>query len=109
MADDPAVAACVDDVNARTGRTVPYELDVEISSLGQTLAACANAAILEAGLTNAGPMLTNETFQAGLEAIGPIDLAGYPPASLGPGDLSASSEFVVTRFDAENEVWEPVG
>jgi hypothetical protein len=109
MADDPAVAACVDDVNARTGRTVPYELDVEISSLGQTLAACAIAAILEAGLTNAGPELTNDTFQAGLEAIGPIDLAGYPPASLGPGDLSASSQFGATRFDAENEVWEPLG
>ncbi len=109
MADDPAVAACVDDVDARTGRTVPYELDVEISSLGQTLAACAIAAILEAGLTNAGPELTNDTFQAGLEAIGPIELAGYPPASLGPGDLSASSQFGATRFDAENEVWEPVG
>lgn len=109
MADDPIVAACVDDIEARTGRTLPYELDVEISNLGSALAACSLAAILEAGLTNAGPMLTHDSFQAGLEAIGPIDLPGYPGANLGPGDLSASSEFTVTRFDADAGVWEPVG
>ncbi len=108
MADDPVVAACVDDIEARTGRTLPYALDVEINNLGSALAACPFAAILEAGLTNAGPVLTNDTFQAGLEAIGPIDLAGYPAGSLGPGDLSASSQFGTTRFDAEVEIWEPV-
>jgi len=106
MADDPLVAACIDDIEARTGRTVSYALDVEVSALGQAVAACSLAAILEAGLTNAGPVLTNETFLAGLEAIGPIDLAGYPDGNLGPGNLSASSGFGATRFDAANEVWE---
>ena len=64
--------------------------------------------MLEAGLTNAGPELTNESFQAGLEAIGLIDLPGRSDAALGPGDLSASSTFTTTRFDAATEVWEPV-
>lgn len=109
MADDPVVAACIDDIEERTGRTVSYALDIEVSSLGQAIAACSLAAILEAGLTNAGPVLTNETFQAGLEAIGPIDLAGYPDGNLGPGDLSASSGFEATRFDADSGAWDLVG
>ena len=109
MADDPIVSACVDDMEARTGRELPYELDVEISNIGSALAACSFASILEAALINAGPDLTNDTFQAGLEAIGPIDLAGYPNGFLGPGDLSASSTFGTTRFDAAAGVWEPIG
>ena len=108
MADDPLVAACVDDMEERTGRTLPYDLDVEISNIGSALSACSIAAVLEAGLTNAGPDLTNESFQAGLEAIGEIDLPGRPTAYLGPGDLSAASGFTTVRFDAANEVWVPV-
>ena len=108
LADDPVTAACVDDIEARTGRTVPYELDVEVNDLSGALAACGFARLLEAGLTNAGPDLTNESFQAGLEAIGEIELPGGQLGFMGPGDLSAASEFLTVRFDAATGIWEVI-
>ena len=50
---------------------------------------------LEAGLTNAGPDLTNQSLQAGHEAIGPIDLPGHFDATIGPDDYGAA-------FDSAN-------
>ena len=108
MADDPLVAACVDDLEARTGRTISYELGLETNDILAAISACAVVAVLEAGLVNAGPDLTNDSLQAGLEAIGEIELPGLTGASLGPGDLSAASDFLTIRFDAGVGEWVPI-
>ncbi|MCH7790022.1 MAG: hypothetical protein IH940_11365, partial [Acidobacteria bacterium] len=108
MADDPMVAACVDDVEQRTGRSFSYDLDVEVNDIGAALAACSIATVLERALTDAGPDLTNETFGSALEGIGDIDLPGRSGAHFGPGDLSGGGEFTTIRFDAATELWNPV-
>ncbi len=105
MADDPLVAGCVDDLVARSGHEVFYDLDAEVNDLAQALGACANVAILEQALLNAGPVLTNDSLQAGLEAIGPIDLPGYTDASLGPGDMGAVKGLTLVEFDAATGLW----
>jgi len=109
LSEDPAIAECVDGVEARTGRELSYELGEEVNDLGGALSACSFASILEAALINAGPELTNESFQLGLEAIGEIELPGYSGAFLGPGDLAAAKDFLTLRFDAATGIWEPVG
>jgi hypothetical protein len=108
LADDPAVASCISDLETRAGRELPYELGLETSDLTSGIYACAIATILEAGLTAAGPDLTNESFQRGLESIGDIALPGYFEASLGPGDLGAAKGLRLVRFDAATGAWEPV-
>lgn len=108
LRDDPTVDACLDDLDARTGREVVLDLDAPVNDLSSYLAACSMAAILEQGLRNAGPDLTNESFQAGLEAIGEIDLPGYENSFLGPGHLGATDHLHLVQFDAANGVWELV-
>ena len=108
LADDPAVASCIGGLEARAGRELPYELGLETSDLTSGLYACAIATILEAALTAAGPELTNESFQQGLESIGDIALPGYFEASLGPGDLGAAKGLRLVRFDASTGAWEAV-
>lgn len=105
MGDDPDVAACIDDLEARAGRELSYELGLEISDLAVALYACAIADIVEAGLLAAGPDLTNESFQAGLESIGEIDLAGYWDAELHEGDLGAARGLRLAEFDAATGAW----
>ena len=102
------IAACVDDVSARTGEKIPYGLGTE-TSLNGVINACSMAAILEAGLLNAGPDLNHETFQAGLEAIGDIDLPGYTNAHLGPGDMDAANSLTIVGLDAGLAAWVPLG
>ena len=106
--DDPLVKACVEDIEARTGREIPRTDDVEINDFGATISACAIAEILERALLNAGPNLTNDTFQAGLEAIGPIDLPGRTDSRLEPGHMGASDGLITVRFDGAAGVWEAV-
>ena len=108
LADDPVASACVADLAARTGRDLPYSLDAETNDLTSALYACAEVAILEQALLAAGPDLTNESFQAGLESIGEIELAGHLDARLEPGDLGAARGLLVVEFDADTGVWEPI-
>ncbi|MEZ5243690.1 MAG: ABC transporter substrate-binding protein [Acidimicrobiales bacterium] len=108
IGDDPLIAACVDDLRARTDHPLPYSLEPPVNNIATALVSCSIATILEAGLTNAGPELTNESFQAGLEAIGPIDLPGYFDATIGPGDYGAAKGLTLVRFDAATGVWMPV-
>ena len=108
LAEDPALADCVADIEARTGRVVSYALDEEVNDLSAVLSGCAVAIILEAAILNAGPDLTNDSLLAGLEAIGEIELPGYFGAALGPGDLSAASEFLTVSFNAASGTWDPV-
>jgi hypothetical protein len=105
MADDPAVAACIDDAEARTGEEISYALDAEVTNLYWALNGCAMAIILEQALLNAGPELTYDSLQAGLEAIGDIDLPGYTDSRLGPGDLAAGGHLTLIRFDATLGAW----
>lgn len=106
MGDDPAVAACIDGLEERAGRELPYELGLEISDLAIALYACAIADIVETAMLAAGPNLTYDTFQAGLESIGDIDLAGYFESSLDAGDLGAAKGLRLARFDADTGAWE---
>ena len=108
LADDPDAAACLDDLRARTDHPLPYDLDAEVNNINTALIVCATARILEAALTNAGPVLTNESLQAGIEAIGEIELAGYFNASLGPGDYGAVKGLTLVQFDAATGIWNPV-
>lgn len=105
MGDDPAVAACVDGLERRTDHPLPYELGLETNDLAIALYACAIADIVEAAMLAAGPDLTHDSFQAGLESIGDIDLAGYFEASLTPGDLGAAKGLRLARFDADTGAW----
>ncbi|MEZ5168432.1 MAG: ABC transporter substrate-binding protein [Acidimicrobiales bacterium] len=109
LADDPVASACVDDLVARTGHLLPYALGAETNDLVEALYACSAVAILEEALLAAGPDLTNDSFEAGLGSIGPIDLPGHFEGRLEPGDLGAARGLMVVRFDASSGVWEPVG
>jgi hypothetical protein len=105
LGDDPLIAACVDDLVERSGHEVYYSLDVDTNDLSAALFACSNVAILEQALLNAGPDLTNDSLQAGLEAIGEIELPGYRNASLGPGDMGAAKGLSLVEFDAASGIW----
>jgi ABC-type branched-subunit amino acid transport system substrate-binding protein len=106
LGSDPAVAACVDMLEAGSGHDLFYELDVETNDLASGLYACAITDILEAALTAAGPELTNDAFADALGSIGPIDLAGYFDASLSPDDLGAAKGLRLARFNATTGAWE---
>jgi hypothetical protein len=106
MGQDPAVAACVEMLEAGSGHDLFYELDVETNDLTTGLYACAIARILESALTAAGPELTNDSFQAALESLGDIELPGYFGSSLTPGDLGAAKTLELARFDATAGAWE---
>jgi len=107
LADEPLVAECIDFLIEETGQPIFYEFDVEVNNLTQGLVVCNMVKILEEALLNAGPVLTNDSFQAGIEAIGEIELAGYTEASLGPGDLGAVKGLRLLEFDGETGVWNP--
>jgi len=108
MGEDPAVAACVERLDAGSDHELFFELDVETNDLASGLYACAIADILEAALLGAGPDLTNESFGAALDSIGDIDLAGYFGASLTEDGLGAAKELRLARFNAAAAAWELV-
>ncbi|MEM7143347.1 MAG: hypothetical protein AAF548_20190 [Actinomycetota bacterium] len=108
LVDDPDTSACIDDLVSRSGHEVFYELDVEINDIGSALLACGLARIVENALLNAGVNPTNETLQAGIEAIGELELAGYGTATLSAGDYGAVDTPRLVRFDGATGVWNPV-
>ncbi|MEM7140862.1 MAG: hypothetical protein AAF548_07485 [Actinomycetota bacterium] len=108
LASDPDVAACLDDLRARTDHPLPYALEAEVNNINTALLSCASARIVEAALLNAGPNLTNESLQAGIEAVGEIELAGYLDASLGPDDFGAVKGLRLARFDGATGIWDVV-
>lgn len=105
MANDPLVAGCLDFLIEETGQPIFYEVDTPVNNITQGLVVCNMVKILEEALLNAGPVLTNDSFQSGLEAIGEIELAGYIDASLGPGDMGAAKGLRLVEFDGETGVW----
>ncbi|MDH3707233.1 MAG: hypothetical protein OES57_14280, partial [Acidimicrobiia bacterium] len=63
--------------------------------------ACTNLAVFVPAATAAGPELTNDSFRAGLESLGPIEIPGRVFASLGPGKWDAEDGFRLYVFDAD--------
>jgi len=108
LGEDPLVAACIDDLRERTDHPLPYSLEPPVNNITTAIIACSLATILEQGLLNAGTDLTNESFQAGLDAIGELDLPGYHDANLGPDNHGAVKGLTLVRFNAAEGVWEPV-
>ena len=64
------------------------------------LTMCARLRLFEMIAVAAGPELTQETFVAGAESLGKIQLPQIPFSSLGPGKLDASDSLRLGRFDA---------
>ncbi|MDW3217183.1 MAG: hypothetical protein R8F63_01110 [Acidimicrobiales bacterium] len=61
--------------------------------------ACSSLAVFVAAATAAGTDLTNETFEAGLESLGSIDLPGQAFSSFGPGKHDGEDGFRLVAFD----------
>ncbi|MDH4145958.1 MAG: ABC transporter substrate-binding protein, partial [Acidimicrobiia bacterium] len=60
---------------------------------------CLTLRLFEMIATAAGPNLTHETFVAGAESLGEIDLPTIPLASLGPGKIDATDGMRLGSFD----------
>lgn len=67
---------------------------------GNILPFCAYLRLFELVATAAGPELTHESFLAGAESLGEIDIPGQVFASLGPGKYDAADAIRLTVFDA---------
>ncbi|MDW3220521.1 MAG: ABC transporter substrate-binding protein [Acidimicrobiales bacterium] len=60
---------------------------------------CPVLQLFELAANAAGPNLTHETFLAGVESLGEIEIHGQVFASLGPGKYDASDAIRLTVFD----------
>ena len=60
--------------------------------------ACTSLRLFVAAAEAAGPDLTNDSFRAGLESLGPIALPGKAHASTGPGKWDADDGFRLVVF-----------
>lgn len=67
--------------------------------LGNILPFCAYLRLFELVATAAGPELTHESFLAGAESLGEIEIPGQVFASLGPGKYDAADAIRLTEFD----------
>lgn len=63
------------------------------------VAHCLTLRLFELIATAAGPDLTHETFVAGAESLGEIELPNTPLASLGPGKIDATDGMRLGAFD----------
>lgn len=57
--------------------------------------------LFEIVATEAGADLTQDSFAAAIESLGPIDLPGFPYASLGPDKFDADDSFRLVVFDKD--------
>ena len=73
---------------------VNHHLGAAKTPLAHTINGCAMAQILEMAAIAAGAELTNDSFGAALASLGEFEMAGFPPAALGPDDTDAAYEFV---------------
>lgn len=67
--------------------------------LSNILIFCTPLRLFELAATAAGAELTHETFLAGADSLGEIDLPGTPFASIGPGKYDAADAVRLTVFD----------
>lgn len=101
--DSAEFKRCRDVWQAKTGKTIKTEiqedLDGKSSGFVAMAIACTTLQIFVAAAKAAGPNLTNETWQRGLESLGRIQLANTLDASFGPGKHDAQDAFQLQRFD----------
>lgn len=67
--------------------------------LGNILIFCAPLRLFELAANAAGPDLNYDTFVAGAEGLGEIDIPGQAFASMAPGKLDAADAIRLTEFD----------
>ena len=68
--------------------------------LGNIMIFCAPLRLFEQAATAAGPVLTHESFLAGAESLGEIELPGQVFASIAPGKYDAADAIRLTEFDS---------
>ena len=101
--DLPASQACYDILRDAEGIDVKHPDDVpdgEPNWAGGMVGPCAYLTIFEAAANRAGGDLNPDTFLAGVDAIGEIDLAGITFASLGPDKYDANDALRIGQFDS---------
>lgn len=99
----PASQACYDILRDAEGIDVrhPDEVpDGEANWAGGMVGPCAYLTIFEAAANHAGGDLNPDTFLAGVDALGEIELANVAFASLGPGKYDANDALRIGRFDS---------
>ncbi|MEZ5245434.1 MAG: ABC transporter substrate-binding protein [Acidimicrobiales bacterium] len=88
---------------ANPGETVLPTTEVptgEPDWFGNILPFCAYLRLFELVANAAGPELTHDSFLAGAESLGEIDIPGQVFASMGPGKYDAADAIRLTVFDA---------
>ena len=88
---------------ANPGETVLPTTEVpegEPDWFGNILPFCATLRLFELAANAAGPELTHESFLAGAESLGEIEIPGQVFASMGPGKYDAADAIRLTVFDA---------
>lgn len=101
--DLPASQACYDILRDAEGIDVKHPDEVpdgEPNWAGGMAVPCAYLSIFEAAANRAGGDLNPDTFLAGVDAIGEIDLAGITFASLGPDKYDANDALRIGQFDS---------
>jgi hypothetical protein len=99
----PASQACYDILRDAEGIDVKHPDEVpdgEPNWAGGMVGPCAYLTIFEAAANHAGGDLNPETFLAGVDAIGSLELANIAFASLGPGKYDANDALRIGRFDS---------
>ncbi len=79
-----------------TSEVAPGESDW----LGNIMAFCPPLRLFELAATAAGPDLTHDSFLAGAESLGEVDIPGQVFASMGPGKYDAADGIRLTVFDS---------
>jgi ABC-type branched-subunit amino acid transport system substrate-binding protein len=104
----PAMARCRNIWKHATGKEIVDA--AQENKLGHSTGAtamsvaCAAMQIFVEAAKAAGPNLNQETFQKGVESIGPIALPTTPVASFGPAKLDGQDTFQLAKF---NTAWKP--
>jgi hypothetical protein len=98
-----ASQACYDILRDAEGIDVRHPDDVpdgEANWAGGMVGPCAYLTIFEAAANHAGGDLNPDTFLAGVDAIGEIELANVAFASLGPDKYDANDALRIGQFDS---------
>jgi ABC-type branched-subunit amino acid transport system substrate-binding protein len=99
----PAFQKCADAWKQASGKEIQGLLEEDLAgkSSGNVAMqiACTTLQIFVEGAKAAGPNLTNETLQQGIESIGSIQFANGTQGSFGPDKLDGQDSFQLQKFD----------
>jgi ABC-type branched-subunit amino acid transport system substrate-binding protein len=103
LVDDPEVQRCVDEYNA-SGPDEPIDLDAMSGDAIDAIAnECAAFRLFVLAADAAGDDLTPDSWGAGAESLGEVDLPGMPYASLAEGKHSAGDAIGRYEYDPSEE------